>query len=484
MENLLANNFFSSCLVGMEFEFYSHFSKKEIAESLSREIGKRIRVFKKYHSGFVPTREEFKIEPDYSGGSKMTELITGPMPYFEAVPVLIRILKWIDENGYTDKKCAFQFGVSFDRNMYPSLPAVENMNLLKFVLGFDEDFIWERFPDRKGSLYAKSIKKITPNNKFISPGKLSNIDSNQYKIQIEKNNGINFTKLRDGYFEVRYLGGKDYQRKYIQIKDCIDHIIKHTHQTLVFNDEYSPTEVSRLEKMLSSIYKYSSSFVEPDTFFKNFPELTVMVDLKSDPQIVRSYFVQIREALYDLIVENGITRGYLNYDTQITKFQIKDVVSDSVYLLKNIDIIDSKISGNIYNCRIFGCEIDNGNMENCDLIINNKVSRSKITKCELMNGNEIKDSYIDNVDKEINCDVKGGIIRSGLIGKMSFISMETEIVEERPDLKKKGGMKIEQEFKDRNFPDAKRPRRDIFRDLNKKPSGIPGDSGPINNDKR
>ena len=44
----------------------------------------------------------------------MNELITGPMPYAEAIPVLIKVLHWIDENGWTTDKCAFQFSISFD----------------------------------------------------------------------------------------------------------------------------------------------------------------------------------------------------------------------------------------------------------------------------------------------------------------------------------------------------------------------------------
>ena len=465
----------------MEFEFYSHFTKKEIAEQLSPQIGKKIRVFKKYHSRFVPTREQFKIEPDYSGGSKMTELITGPLPYFEAIPILIRILRWIDENGYTDSKCAFQFGVSFDKDVYPSLPCIESLNLLKFVLGFDEDYIWERFPNRKGSLYAKSIKKVVPSNKFLSPGKLSYIDKNQYKVPVEKNNGINFTKLKDGYFEVRYLGGKDYQRKYIQIKEVMDHIVSYTHQVLLFNEEFTPTEASKLEKSLNDIYKESSSFVEPELFFKNFQGLSVLVDLKSDQQIIKSYFNQIREVLYDVIVENGITKGYLNYDTQLTRFQLKDAETTQAYLLRDMDLIECKIAGNIYNCRLFGCEIESGNLENCDVITNNKISKSKLSKCELRFTNDINDSYIDNGEKEINCSVNGGIIRSGFIGQLAFISDETEIVEEKPDGKKKSGIQISQEFKDRNYPDAKKPQGVMFRNLNSKPTGIPGAMGPINN---
>ena len=90
----------------------------------------------------------------------MTEFITGPLPYFEAIAILIKTLKWIDLNGYTDKKCAFQFGVSIDTSIFPEVPPVSQLNPLKFILGFDENIIYKRFPERMGSLYAKSIKRI------------------------------------------------------------------------------------------------------------------------------------------------------------------------------------------------------------------------------------------------------------------------------------------------------------------------------------
>jgi hypothetical protein len=144
----------------------SSFTRDEIADKIGEDLGKKVKVFRKYHSKFSPTRDIFKLEPDFSGGLKMVELITGPMDYFEAIPVLIRILKWIDENGYTTEKSALQFGL-FDRLKYPSLVDFKELNPLKFVLGFDEEFIWNRFPERRGSLYAKSIKRISPSNKFI-----------------------------------------------------------------------------------------------------------------------------------------------------------------------------------------------------------------------------------------------------------------------------------------------------------------------------
>ena len=217
MASLVGNESLYSAKIGFEFEFYSNLNRNEIAEDLSKFLGKRIRVFNRYHSSFKPTPNIFKLERDYSGGSKMIELVTGPLPYFEAIPILIRTLRWIDANGYTDKKSAFQFNISFDSEIYPNLAKIENLNTLRFVLGFDENEIYKRFPDRMGSLYAKSIKRVVPSNRFVDPSSLSFIDKNLFKVPLEKNMGANFLKLPEGYLEIRYLGGKDYQTKYSYI---------------------------------------------------------------------------------------------------------------------------------------------------------------------------------------------------------------------------------------------------------------------------
>ena len=50
--------------------------------------------------------------------------------------------------------------------------------------------------------------------------------------------------------------------------------------------------------------------------------MTIMVDLKADPQILRSFFLNMREVLYDLIIENGIKEGLVNYDSALGKFQL------------------------------------------------------------------------------------------------------------------------------------------------------------------
>jgi len=74
-------NALSSSVIGFEFEFYTNMLKGRAAESLGKLLNKTVKVSDKYHSNLSVDSKTFKLEPDYSGGSKMVEFITGPLPY-------------------------------------------------------------------------------------------------------------------------------------------------------------------------------------------------------------------------------------------------------------------------------------------------------------------------------------------------------------------------------------------------------------------
>ena len=474
---LLDQNFFYASKIGFEFEFLSAFTREEIAEKIGESIGKKVKVFKRYHSSFTPTRDIFKLEPDFSGGFKMVELITGPMDYFEAIPVLIRILKWIEENGYTNDKCALQFSISFDRNKYPNMVDVRNLNTLKFCLKYDEEFVWSRFPERRGSLYAKTIKRITPAHRFVGLFKNTIGDKNSYSIFMEKNMGVNLTKLKKGYFEIRYMGGKNYEKKYPKVKEIIDYTIETTFRCLLENDTLTQKETSQLSDLVTKIYSETETFLDPTLFIKNYPDFHVSIDLREDLQGIKTYFESIKEILYSLIVDNQITRGFLNYDTQVSRYQLKDAETQRASIIKDIDLIECKIEGNISNCRLFGCEIKNAQIDNSGLIMKNEISDSKIIDCDLLPSNTIINSYIDCRDKEISCEVEGGIIRSGYITKIAHISSTTEVIYDDADGKGKykdkykGKGKGEKKFGVAVFPNLNHPDNpDSFSDRN--PSNI------------
>jgi hypothetical protein len=93
----------NAALMGVEFEFYSNLDLEVTRKSLEKLLDRKIRLEDKAHSDFVPSAEVFKIEPDMSGGKGLAELVTGPIPYRNARLVVIKMLKWISENGYTNE---------------------------------------------------------------------------------------------------------------------------------------------------------------------------------------------------------------------------------------------------------------------------------------------------------------------------------------------------------------------------------------------
>jgi hypothetical protein len=425
----------ASSVIGFEFEFYSDMVRGRIIDSLSKLLGKKIILSSKYHSKIPVNASTFKLEPDYSGGSKMNELITGPMPYSEAIPVLIKVLHWIDKNGWTTDKCAFQFSISFD-NKDRKLEKMERLDKLKFILGVDENVIYSNFGNRTNNVYAKSVKRIVPQNRFSILENVTSIDPKLFKVPDEKYFGANFTKLPDGYIEIRYLGGKDYQKKVSAIREVINYVVLFLHDILSGRKPYDKSDLEKLREMMREHTKVVRSFSDPESFFMNFPDFHVLVDLKGYEENIKTYWSHLREKIFDLIVEGGVKSCFFNYDTSIGRFQIKDAKSKDAIFIKDIDIMDSRIkNGKIVNCRLYGCEVKNSEVYESQLINGNKVIDSKFQESSADYGNSLDNCYIDSPGKKIDCEVKGGIIRKADLGRNAEVSKETEKVNDFNELR-------------------------------------------------
>ena len=144
----------NSSQIGIEFEFYSNLGLKETQKQLSELLGRKIQLEDKAHSDFQPSAEVFKMEPDMSGGKGLIELVTGAMPYRNARLVIIRMLKWIRENGYTTDRSSIHLNMSFNPDFLENPNMISRMNILKFILDFDEARVYKYFPEREGSTYA------------------------------------------------------------------------------------------------------------------------------------------------------------------------------------------------------------------------------------------------------------------------------------------------------------------------------------------
>jgi hypothetical protein len=421
-------NALAAAVVGFEFEFYSSLTRGRTAEAISKLVNKKVEVSEKYHSNVPVTADKFKLEPDYSGGNNMMELITGPLPYVEAVPILIKILKWIDENGWTNDRSAFQFSVSFDKNRRDIKQPLQSLDRLKFVLGMDENKIYSRFGNRNNNVYSKSIKKVVPRNRYMVLENIKTIDPKMYKVPGDKYYGVNFEKLEKGYLEFRYLGGKDYQKKISEIREVMDYVILYLYDILsTRSSNYTKEDLEKLQGMMNDYSKVSKCFTNPELFLRYFPDFHVFVDLKGYDENLRTYFPLIRDKIFDLVIEGGVKDCYFNYDTSTGRCQVKDARIRNAMEICDMDIISCDIkSSNVTRCSVYDSKIKKSIVKDCYMARGTKVIDSKFEDSSAEVTNTLDNCYINCKEKSINCKIVGGVFVDGILGDFSEVSKETQ----------------------------------------------------------
>jgi hypothetical protein len=444
--------------LGLEFEFYSNLEDVvETARSIAKYIGKRVVVpmamstFNEpkplYHSPVQPSDTIFKLEPDYSGGKKMCELVTGPMKYSDARNIVIKVMEWISNNGYTNERCSIHANISIDPNLMPTRFGIPNLNILKFLLSFDEERVYEVFPKRRDSVYSRSIKEIRPNSSvfFISPE--SSIYSKEaFKVPSEKYYGVNFLKAEKGYLEYRYMGGADYEKKTKKILDLIEYYIEHLHGVLNFAD-YNDGEKRAFQKLIDGQNKVASAFVKYADFVKVFPDIKVSLDMNDAPEVIEAVWPNIREKLFGFIVSGKMQKGEFNYDAELGRFQLKGTKLKNCRIME-VEFVDCEIEGVLERCAFYNCKIKHSRLSFCTFSKGNVVDFSKVNESPLHVDNILNDCFIENKTNIINCEINRGVIRNGEIGKLAKVSKETMIVEQIEPTETSGSYKKEDKEKE------------------------------------
>jgi len=429
----------SAAKCGIEFELYSEKTSSQISRDLGRALNKKIVVpvvsvafdkedKGKYHSEMEPTATTFKLEKDFSGGKDMRELITGPLPYEEARLVIIKTLEWIRLNGWTDHKCSIHLNLSFNPYLIKLKNEVSQLETLKFILSYDENFIYERFPERRGSVYARSIDQVIPINKFTFQNPYDTIDPNNYIVPDEKYYGVNFTKKPKNYLEFRYVGGKGYEYKAQKILEILDYSILKIYNTLQ-NPSYTSEDIGKLKRMLVNQRSVSDSFSSLERFLVDYPKIYVLVDTKGDRDIVKTYWTTIRESLFSLIVSGNMTEGTYNYDTDISISQLRYAKLTNAHEIGDFEMFDCEVNGSFHDVSFFRCKIKDSRLNRCKLIELNEVHDSKVEHTSSLPGNAFFECYINSPDQIIEGTVTGGVIRNAILGKNLEISSRTLTVE-------------------------------------------------------
>ena len=405
------SNILKNALVGVEFEFYSNLPIEETAKKLGNLLGKKIQVEEKAHSDFEPTADHFKLEPDMSGGIKLMELVTGPMPYYSARLTIINICSWIEENGYTTDRSSIHLNLSFDKNKIENKNRVSKMNVLKFILDFKEDQVFKFFPERKDSAYAKSVKFILPNkDTYFFDGKT--INQQNFTYPDSKYYGVNFDKRHKNYLEFRYIGGKDWEKKTSTLLHLLDQFL-----TQLWNStestQFTALNALELKKILAENQRIISARKDWRAIEKNWKNVEFTVDLQKHPQILDLHWANIKERVIKLFTHGAISKGHINYDTDSGRVQVQNGELSYCVDLVGYDFVSSEIRGEISHSDFFKCEIDGSDINQCNFYDHSKVKSSKIKNSYIHQTCELEDAYIYGTFGMMKGRMIGGIFREG-----------------------------------------------------------------------
>jgi hypothetical protein len=412
-------------VIGFEFEFYmKDLSFYKTLEMLNNELSPvKVWGFRKYHSDFTPDKDNFKIEPDLSGGNNLVELVTGPLDYFDAKYYFIKIIKFIQNYGYTNDKCSIHFNLSFK----DSEKNLNDLNILKLILNTDEDEIYKYFPSRKDNVYAKTIKKIIPYKEYDFFNIPIGVVKNNLRIPNDKYYGINFLNINNDSktqrLEFRYIGGKDYEKNPGQLTYFLDRFIINTFDSI--DTGFNSEDIEKLEDYLENNIKMFNNFSKYDTFITDYPTIQLQIDQISNYDVVSPYYDKIFNKLYNLI--DGTTDlkdCIINYVTDTQTIEIVDANIKASSTLRNYEFINCEINGIFESSTFLGCNVRNS-----------QISKSTIDHTELLNTKllscKVEGSTLNNcffMEGYLNSDMIGGIFRSGQLGPFATLDSDVKIV--------------------------------------------------------
>jgi len=415
----------NAALMGIEFEFYSKKNLEETQKMLEDLLGLPISLEEKAHSDFQPTDKHFKMEPDMSGGSGLIELVTGAMPYRNARIVIIKMLGWIREHGYTTDRASIHLNMSFDKKYLEDPMMVSKMNTLKFILAFNEKQVYKFFPNRENSVYAKSIKFVMPKHE-AAHFSAEHVNPMNFVFPDTKYYGVNFLKKEKNYLEFRYIGGKDYEERQDDILYMADRFILQLFKACS-QTEFTAEDKIELKYILNKNLPILEALKDHRNLNKHWPKINLLVDLQDDYQIIKVHWDRIKRRVLDLIIHGSLEEGTINYDSDFSSIQVKDGKMSTCFLAENYEFITSEIRGNLINCNFYACKIEGSDLQYCNFYQSTEVKESKIQSSYVHGSCSAVNCYVFGRDGIFKGRMVGGIFREGNVGPYARFD-DTEVV--------------------------------------------------------
>jgi hypothetical protein len=365
-------------------DFFSNKSIQQLAEKAKSALHREIEVGST-KDAWKPLQENgARLTNLYNNGFKMKRMTIGPVYYYEGVNALLKSFKFIEDNGYTNELCKVKIDLGFSKmNEGARIP---QLNKFKFLLNFNEAKAFELWPQeiRSSKIYKHSINLIYPKNKFIAE---ATVPSGSYSSQMEfsfprsKQFGINFDRISEGFVTIKYIGGKDYEKRNTQAVELLNMVIETLFSTLKSNSIYSDRDREKIKEILTEQKSHLTALKSYATFETKFPLIKLSMDLDSRPEILGAKFNLVREKLFDLVTYGGLVRGRVNYNSETNQVEVLEGRIKNGFNLSNIIFMESSIQAELSDCTLVNCKVRSSRLLECTIFDKNDIRYSTLSNC-------------------------------------------------------------------------------------------------------
>jgi hypothetical protein len=293
---------------------------------------------------------------------------------------------------------------------------------MKFALEFNEDYILKHLSDLTLDGSFEKLNDIKPMDLESCVDTIKKrMDSLKYTDN-EDIYGIDFSTLKLGYVTFKYAQEINYSKLWEELQKSIKLTISALYtSSSVLN--LSDEEVKKVEELDDKYKEISKAFSCYELFKEKYKCIKLTKDLSTDGMEIDIIFPAIKDKLFDIVIKNEIKEAEINYDSDVSKLQLKNLEIKKCYHLSGVDIVDSELT----NCSIRDCDL-----------YDTKIEKSSVSKCNLFGYATCKetkfyDSYISRNIKLNNCYVTGtlgkmgGIMKGGSLKNTTVIATMADI---------------------------------------------------------
>ena len=340
--------------------------------------------------------------------------------YFEAMYIMPKLFDFLhsyldkNEHNYIYLKIGFNDSVN-----------LSNLNVTKFVLNFNEKFILDNIVDLTKNGSIEKLSDFKPSSiENCSSTIQKQLDGLKYTDNVDHNYGIDFGNIKLGYITLKYLSNVDYNKKKDDILKCINHTVITLHNSST-NLEYTEDELKKIDKYNEEFDNFSKAFGCYELFREKYKSIKLTVDLNDEKGNINLIFPSIKDKLFNIVICNNIKQATVNYDSDVSRLQIKDVDLVKCYHLEGIDIVECDIRNcNVKKCDIYDCEIEDSFINDCNLFGYCDCLESKFKNCFISNNIKLENSVVFG-----HLGKFAGTINSGYIKNTTVITSMAEIGE-------------------------------------------------------